>query len=49
MFGRLDDDSRFIANTPADDALLREMTEKDFLGATGKVAHGDGVNIFTPD
>jgi acetyl-CoA C-acetyltransferase len=48
MFGRLGDGRRFIANTPADAGLLREMVERDMLGAAGKVAHEDGRNIFTP-
>lgn len=48
LFGRLDDGSRFIANTPADPALLAEMEAKDYLGARGRVASQDGVNTFTP-
>jgi acetyl-CoA C-acetyltransferase len=48
LFGRLGDGRRFIANTPPDGNLLREMVERDMLGAAGKVAHEDGRNIFTP-
>ncbi|MBI07683.1 MAG: acetyl-CoA acetyltransferase [Rhodospirillaceae bacterium] len=49
LFGRLLDDSRFIANTRSDLGLLADMTVEDYLGAEGKVSNFDGVNIFTPD
>jgi acetyl-CoA C-acetyltransferase len=47
LFGRLDaDNTRFIANTPDDPALLQEMTQKDFIGAKGTVKTVDGKNVF---
>lgn len=51
LFGRLGDGTdpmapRFIANTPADPDLLRAMTEADFIGRAGKVAHADRKNVF---
>jgi acetyl-CoA C-acetyltransferase len=49
LFGRLDDGRRFMANTPGDPALLANMSTRDYLGAKGRVRHGDGVNIFVPD
>jgi acetyl-CoA C-acetyltransferase len=50
LFGRDAEDRRFIANTPDDQALLADMTERDYLGQTGRVACNDqGINIFTPD
>ena len=49
LFGRLTDNSRFIANTPNDPALLEDMTSKDYLGAKGKVSSAEGINVFTPD
>ena len=49
LFGRLSDESRFIANTPDDNALMTKMTSDDYLGASGKVKNIDGFNIFTPD
>jgi len=49
LFGLLEDGSRFIANTPDDPGLLAHMTGNDYLGARGKVAHNEGLNIFTPD
>jgi len=49
LFGLLADGSRFIANTPDDPALLADMVDNDYLGARGSVAHGDGLNIFSPD
>lgn len=49
VYGRLEDDSRFIANTPDDPALLAEMEARDFLGARGRVRHADGLNHFVPD
>ena len=49
LMGLLADGSRFIANTPDDPALLADMVSRDYLGAHGNVANGDGLNIFTPD
>ncbi len=49
LFGRLDCGSRFIANPPEDEGLLRAMTEQDYLSAPGRVWHSDGLNIFIPD
>jgi acetyl-CoA C-acetyltransferase len=49
LFGRLEDGSRFIANTPEDLELLAEMSKKDYLGASGQVKSADGLNVFTPD
>lgn len=46
LFGRLGDGSRFIANTPDDPALLRDMTERDYIGAKGTVKDSDGRNVF---
>jgi acetyl-CoA C-acetyltransferase len=48
VMGLLDDGSRFIANTTEDPELLREMVDRDFMGARGSVASSDGLNIFTP-
>lgn len=49
LFARDAAGRRFIANTPDDASLLREMTMRDMLGAAGRVESRDGVNIFTPD
>ena len=49
LFGRLEDGSRFIANTPEDLDLLARMVEQDYLGAPGRVKSVDGLNVFTPD
>ena len=48
IFGRLEDDSRFIANTPKDIDLMLKMTTEDFLGVSGNVKNSEGINIFTP-
>ena len=49
LFGRLEDDTRFIANTPEDAGLLRDMVDKDYVGAAGKVVvTDDGCNKFRP-
>ncbi|MAZ04378.1 MAG: acetyl-CoA acetyltransferase [Sneathiella sp.] len=48
LFGRLADGRRFIANTPDDPTLLKNMVEQDFMGVKGKVANIDGKNIFEP-
>jgi acetyl-CoA C-acetyltransferase len=48
VIGRLDDGSRFIANTPPDAALWAAMQTGDFLGRRGRV-HNDGrINRFVP-
>ena len=50
LFGRDAQDRRFIANTPDDQALLADMTTRDYLGAAGHVeTNADGINIFKPD
>ena len=48
LYGRLDDGSRFIANTESDPALLAEMETTDYLGMKGQVKSKDGVNTFIP-
>jgi hypothetical protein len=48
LFARDADGRRFMANTPDDATLLRDMTERDYLGATGTVTSGDGINVFRP-
>jgi acetyl-CoA C-acetyltransferase len=48
LFGRLGDGRRFIANTPEDAGLLRDMVERDMIGAGGRVTHHDGRNLFLP-
>jgi acetyl-CoA C-acetyltransferase len=48
VIGRLADGTRFIANTPDDEATLREMVERDMLDAPGSVSSREGVNLFTP-
>ncbi len=50
VIGRLDDERRFIANTPPDDrALLESMTTQEFVGARGAVRHdpSSGTNFFS--
>lgn len=50
LFGRDAQGRRFIANTPDDANLLRDMTTVEFLGASGVVqTNENGVNIFKPD
>jgi len=39
---------RFIANTPADKAVLQDLQERESLGRAGVVRHHDGVNTFHP-
>ena len=48
LFGRLGDGRRFIANTPDDPRLLQEMVDRDLIGSSGRVRHGDGRNVFVP-
>lgn len=49
LMGRLEDGTRFIANTPDDKALMADMEIHDALGAGGKVANDGRQNIFTPN
>jgi acetyl-CoA C-acetyltransferase len=48
LFGRLEDGRRFIANTPNDAPLLRQMVDRDLIGTTGHVVSRDSRNMFTP-
>jgi acetyl-CoA C-acetyltransferase len=48
VIGRLADARRFIANTPADRATLEAMTQRECVGAAGRVSAGeDGRNVFS--
>ncbi|MDX2157099.1 MAG: acetyl-CoA acetyltransferase [Hyphomicrobiaceae bacterium] len=49
LFGRDGEGRRFIANTPEDPGLLRDMTERDYLGTSGTVTSKDGISVFRPD
>ena len=49
LYGRLDNDNRFIANIPNDKKLMKFMTQNDFMGKSGFVKHHEGINIFSPD
>lgn len=48
VLGRLEGGERFIANTPRDPDALRTWVEAEGVGRTGRVAPGDGRNVFTP-
>lgn len=50
VVGRLEDERRFVALTPSDDAaLLEAMTTREFIGERGTVRHdaGSETNIFS--
>lgn len=49
LFGRLDDGTRFIANTPDDGNLLADMTARDYIGVKGRVTSADRRNTFVPE
>ena len=49
IIGRLEDGSRFVANTPADRAVLEDLMAHEGLKRSGTVRHEAGKNIFTPD
>ena len=49
VVGRLDDGRRFLANTPADRAVLGDLVAREGVGRTGRVSHRDGRNEFVPD
>jgi len=48
VIGRLDDGRRFLANTPADSALLRDLLAHEAVGQRGVVSSSDGTNRFDP-
>ncbi len=50
VIGRLDDGTRFIANTPADATLLDLMTREEFIGRKGRASHDATTrkNTFDP-
>ena len=39
---------RFIANTPADPAILKDLQDRESLGRIGVVSNKDGLNTFRP-
>ncbi len=49
VIGRLDDGSRFIANTAPDTALWAEMQTQEFLGRRGRVHNDGSINCFVPN
>src|SRR5581483_5075620 len=50
VIGRLADGRRFIANPPADRSTLEGMTQRECVGATGRVSRtDDGRNVFEFD
>lgn len=49
LFAKLEDGTRVIANTAADDkALLESMVADDYLGAKGRVRNDGERNMFVP-
>jgi acetyl-CoA C-acetyltransferase len=47
VVGRLDDGRRFLANIPQGDrALLDALVREDSVGARGRVARENGLNVF---
>ena len=49
ILGRTDDGERFIANTPADPALLLELVSDEGVGRKGTLSVEEGKQIFTPN
>ncbi|MGH7823467.1 MAG: acetyl-CoA acetyltransferase, partial [Candidatus Binatia bacterium] len=50
IIGRLDDQRRFIANTPPDRSLLEEMERREMIGERGRVRAdpAGGANLWQP-
>jgi acetyl-CoA C-acetyltransferase len=48
VIGRLDDGRRFLANTPADRALLDGLVDEEAIGRRGRVAPDGETNRFDP-
>lgn len=49
VIGRLENGSRFVANTPDDEEILREMVGREMVGMEGRVEHkkSSGRNVFS--
>jgi acetyl-CoA C-acetyltransferase len=47
IIGRLENDTRFIANTAEDPAIFNALMQDDVIGRTGYVSRKDELNIFT--
>ena len=49
VIGRLrNSDQRFLANTPTDPSLFKDMINNEQIGRRGSVRSSDGINVFTP-
>lgn len=48
VVGRLEDGTRFLANTPDDRDLLGELASREAIGRAGKVRHDGERNLFEP-
>ena len=48
VIGRLDDGTRFIAETPDDEQTLRQMMDREMISASGVVTASDEKNLFVP-
>ena len=46
IIGRLEDQTRFVANTPHDEAIYQSMSNTQTIGCSGKVSANNGVNCF---
>jgi acetyl-CoA C-acetyltransferase len=49
VIGRLEQGTRFLAETPADTETLQAMMTQEMLGRAGTVSSVDGKNLFVPD
>jgi acetyl-CoA C-acetyltransferase len=49
VIGRLENGSRFLANTPQDRTLLENLTTHDCIGTAGRIHRQENINIFSPD
>jgi acetyl-CoA C-acetyltransferase len=49
VIGRLEDGTRFLAETPADAATLENMMAREMLGVSGTVSGNGDKNLFVPD
>jgi len=49
IIGRLEDGTRFLADTPDDAETLQALMDKEVLGLAGQVSQVDGRNLFVPD
>jgi hypothetical protein len=48
VVGRLENDRRFLANTPGEPGVAESLAAAEAIGLPGVVSHSGGINVFDP-